>query len=197
LNTSVKQWLGIGQGTLIGADYMISPYIGGGYLNIVNGKNSVVIDPTGFGKAEGVTKHDIFKITTTKGEAVKIDTDGNASFAGTITSSDATITGGSIIIKNSNDEVVFNAGPTGVTIGGYAKSSDLPNMNNYATKGEIPSVAGLMSASATGSYSWDFSTSKGIKMWNTSDTSKDFVFGVNSSGVYVNGEVVANKGRIG
>jgi hypothetical protein len=69
--------------------------------------------------------HDIFKITTSVGDAVKIDTEGNASFAGTITSDSAEITGGSITIKSDNDEVVFSA-----------------NSDKIYTKGEIIATKG-------------------------------------------------------
>ena len=42
----VANYLGLGGGTIIGENYMISPIIGGGYLNITSTDNKcVIIDP--------------------------------------------------------------------------------------------------------------------------------------------------------
>jgi hypothetical protein len=134
---------------------------------------------------------------------------------GHLYATNATITGGSITIKNG-DNTVFSASPSGVTIGGvasdnYAKKDDIPSLDNYATKneipdvsgfatkGEIPDVSGFMNKEAKGFYSWKFDPNKngGIFMWNGIQDDNNLVFGVNSDGVYTKGEVVANKGRIG
>jgi hypothetical protein len=56
---------------------------------------------------------------------------------------------------------------------------------------------------ATGSYSWQFSPSNGIKMWNGEQIDDKMVFKVDGNGVYVkgNGEftgtITANSGKIG
>lgn len=80
----VGKYLGAGGATLIGDRYVISPYIAGGYLHITNGSNSVTINPKQINKDPSVPT-DIFKITTSKGEVMKINTSGDASFAGEIT----------------------------------------------------------------------------------------------------------------
>jgi hypothetical protein len=58
MDGTVAQYLGAGGGTLTGTNYVISPYIAGGYLNIssskTNNKTRVIIDPnnlTGEGSA--------------------------------------------------------------------------------------------------------------------------------------------------
>lgn len=79
LDKAVANYLGVGGSTLINSDAIISPYIGGGYLNIVNGKKQVIIDPsnkTGTGY--------IFQVHNGNGISVGIDKDGNAIFDGKI-----------------------------------------------------------------------------------------------------------------
>jgi hypothetical protein len=98
-------------------------------LNIT-GKNkdvsrSVLIDPAGWASG-GSTTYDILKIVSNNATIMKIDTAGNASFAGAITSNSAEITGGSITIKNG-DNTVFSASSSGV----YTKGEVV------ATKGDI------------------------------------------------------------
>jgi HPt (histidine-containing phosphotransfer) domain-containing protein len=45
MDGSVAQYLGAGGGTLTGKNYVISPYISGGYLNITSTSSRVIIDP--------------------------------------------------------------------------------------------------------------------------------------------------------
>lgn len=79
LDQKVAQYLTRGAHTSIGEDYMISPYIGGGYLNIVNGDNQVVIDPSNT-SGSGY----IFQVKNQDKIMVGIDTTGNALFEGEI-----------------------------------------------------------------------------------------------------------------
>lgn len=102
LDNAVSNYLGLGGTTIQGPEYVISPYIGGGYLHIANGKNSVTINPIGFGKAQGATSHDIFKITTVSGDAVTIDTAGNASFTGKITATSLDLTTNQVKIPTTD-----------------------------------------------------------------------------------------------
>lgn len=74
LDQNVARYLTNGESTSLGENYMISPYIGGGYLNIVNGDNQVVIDPSntsGTGYIFQVKKQDKIMVgINTKGEAL-------------------------------------------------------------------------------------------------------------------------------
>ena len=49
---------------------------------------------------------------------------------------------------------------------------------------------------AKGQYSWDFSTSKGITMWNKNNGTDEKVFSVADGQAYFNGEIIANAGNI-
>lgn len=104
LDLAVGNYLGLGGSTLIGSSYVVSPYIGGGYLNITNTKNGskVIIDPnnlTGTGL--------IFQVHNGKSATVGIDSNGNSAFAGKITTSEGNIAGWNIdsnaIYKNQYD----------------------------------------------------------------------------------------------
>ena len=74
LDTQVGNYLGLGGGTLEGSNYLISPYIGGGYLNITSTDESgkrVIIDPN------NLTKNNyIFQIHNGKEISVGIKADG-------------------------------------------------------------------------------------------------------------------------
>lgn len=116
LNTSVGQYLGLGGNTLISDSYVISPYIGGGYLNIASiGDdntviNSVIINPKGLG-ADNTNK--IFEVKKGNSTVMSITTDGNATFTGVITATGGDI-GGWVIgnngiknePKNANNELI-------------------------------------------------------------------------------------------
>lgn len=102
INTNIQNYLFAGGETTITDDMIISPVIGGGYLHIANeteGKVcSVTIDPK--------LKHTqntstIFDITVGSGDdaqsIVNINSDGDASFSGAITTSSLTISSGASV----------------------------------------------------------------------------------------------------
>ena len=97
LDESVASYLGLGGSTIIGQNYVISPYIGGGYLNITNVLNGsrVIIDPNNLtGNNYIFQVHDGSKVT------VGIDGSGNAIFSGTVNATGGNI-GGFSLINNS------------------------------------------------------------------------------------------------
>lgn len=87
LDDSVQNYLFAGSKTLVGDDYVISPYLGGGYLNIThsqdtadNNKTRVIIDPSNLTKTDQV-----FAVYDQNGEvAIGFSKDGNAVFAGCV-----------------------------------------------------------------------------------------------------------------
>ena len=94
--------------TQIGDNYIVSPKIGGGYAYFKKGNYSIEIDPS-HSAGKDSEKRDftldgyLFVIRDESLEKDKqvimgVDTQGNASFKGKITSSDAEITGGSITV---------------------------------------------------------------------------------------------------
>lgn len=92
LDTAVAGYLIPGSTTLVGESVVISPYIGGGYLNITgepgNAQNQVIVDPknlTGTGYIFAVKHGDDF--------TVGVKPDGTASFKGSITATSLTLEG--------------------------------------------------------------------------------------------------------
>lgn len=100
LDAAVAKHLGIGGGTVINEDSVISPYIGGGYLNITNIDNNsrVVIDPNNL-----TGNNYIFQVHNGDKVTVGVNADGDAEFSGTII-------GGSIKSKNctQNDDGIYS-----------------------------------------------------------------------------------------
>ena len=99
--------------TQIGDNYIVSPKIGGGYAYFKKGSYSIEIDPNhragkDSGKRDFTLDGYLFVIRDESLEKDKqvimgVDTQGNASFKGKITSSDAEITGGSITVTGVYD----------------------------------------------------------------------------------------------
>lgn len=100
MNTIVGQYLGAGGGTMLGDRYVVSPYIGGGYLHIVNGStgHSVTINPT---LTSGVTGA-IFEVKSANETVIGFDTQGNATFKGVINATGGTFTNGTITMQKQN-----------------------------------------------------------------------------------------------
>lgn len=89
LNTKMTQILSGDYKTTIGEDYVISPYIAGGYLYISDTKGSVLIDPIGIKKSDH-----IFSISNSSGDIVMgVDTNGNGTFDGKVVSNSGKIGG--------------------------------------------------------------------------------------------------------
>ena len=81
-DSQMSDILGLGK-TETGEDYIISPYIAGGYLNITGGGNRVLIDPqnnTGNGQVFQIYKN--VKEGETPELVMGVDNDGNAIFKG-------------------------------------------------------------------------------------------------------------------
>ena len=91
LDQKVARYLTNGGSTSLDENYMISPYIGGGYLNIVNGDNQVVIDPSNTSGTDY-----IFQIKNREKTMVGISADGKALFEGEIKSQKGAIGGWNI-----------------------------------------------------------------------------------------------------
>lgn len=83
----------LGFTTEISSNYVISPYIGGGYLQISSDNTGkVIIDPLGL-----VQQSHIFAIYNKSGDVVMgVDTSGNGTFAGDVTTKNIIATGGNI-----------------------------------------------------------------------------------------------------
>lgn len=90
LDKKITQILAGTYSTTIGEDYIISPHIGGGYLNITDSSyGNVIIDPSNVNKSNY-----IFGVYNSSGTLVMgVSTSGNATFSGKITSSSGTIGG--------------------------------------------------------------------------------------------------------
>ena len=88
LDTAVANYLGLGGGTLIGDSYVISPYIGGGCLDIASEDKRVIIDP------KNLTNNGfIFQVHNGERVTLGIDSDGNAAFDGIVYASGGKIGG--------------------------------------------------------------------------------------------------------
>ncbi len=121
--------------TEIGEDYVFSPFIGGGHLYIKhpNDGRSVTVDPAQTHSNGGY----IFKVTDTNGRiTIGADSNGNATFAGTIHASagefKGSITGGSININNRFR--VDSAGNVTLPTGTKITWSDVTGTGEIATK---------------------------------------------------------------
>lgn len=102
LNTKIVQILQGEYTTSIGEDYIISPHIGGGYLDISGSDGSVMIDP-----AQIKNSSYIFSIKNSSDNLIMgVDTTGDGYFKGNIQASDGTIGGFTIssssIYKTNN-----------------------------------------------------------------------------------------------
>lgn len=95
LDEKVSDYLGWDGTTIINDKYVISPYLGGGYLNItginVYKDNRVIIDPSYLSNTDY-----IFQVQNANGIAVGIKDTGDAVFRGNITATSLTLDGASI-----------------------------------------------------------------------------------------------------
>lgn len=105
----------LGFTTEITSDYVISPLIGGGYLQISSdNRGKVIIDPLGL-----VQQSHIFSIYNNNGDIVMgVDTSGNGTFSGDVITKNIIATGGNI---------------GGFTISDYAIDSRTHNASNQIT----------------------------------------------------------------
>lgn len=118
----------LGYTTEIAKNYIISPYIGGGYLNITGGRyGSVIIDPLGIKNSAY-----IFGVYNSSNKMVMgVDTSGNGVFEGKVMAESGKIGGWNLnsysIYRNSStfgakDGMYF--GTNGLSIGSYFKISN-------------------------------------------------------------------------
>lgn len=135
MDASVAHYLGLGAGTLVGDSYVISPYIGGGYLAIVNEQNGakVVIDPAA--KKTDTTNGDLISATYNDKKIFYINSTGKAYFNGEIIATSIKLNGckidtGSIsglsdyATVSSVDEKLKSYATTG-NLSEYLKTNDL------------------------------------------------------------------------
>ena len=96
LDSQVSKYLGLGGSTLIGSNYVISPYISGGYLNITNTSNNsrVIIDPNNL-----TNNNTIFQIHNGNKVVIGLTKEGDALFDGVIYTKTGSI-GGFLIHDN-------------------------------------------------------------------------------------------------
>lgn len=99
LNTAVGNYLGLGGNTLVDDRYVISPYIGGGFLNITKTNNNakVIIDPNNLSGEDY-----IFQVYNGNNVSVGIKQDGSATFAGAIEATSLKLGAG---VKISVDDI--------------------------------------------------------------------------------------------
>lgn len=116
------------QETEIGKSYIISPSIGGGYLNIAGANGSkVIIDPNGIDPNNN--KGYIFLINNGTTDTLMIDNQGNATFKGNII-----MTGGSIKWESIEDPPTI---PDQITLPPYIKSTGITE-----TSIQSPTISG-------------------------------------------------------
>ena len=107
-------------GTTITSDAIISPKIGGGYLYIAKENGcSVEIDPL------GLRNNNVLRIANKNDKDIMVvNSEGNATISGKIISSDAEITGGSIVISGKyEDENRSGYSTTEISSAGFIKVS--------------------------------------------------------------------------
>ena len=88
LDTKVTGYLTGGGTTLVGGNYVITPYIGGGYLNISGSNTQVTINPQNIAGGGGV-----FTITSNGNQVFSVDASGNAIFSGKLNAATGTFSG--------------------------------------------------------------------------------------------------------
>lgn len=117
LNNTVKDYLGRGGSTYIDETHMISPYIGGGYLHIVNGNTSLTMDPGNLQSTNFV-----FQVTSNGETKVGIKKDGSAEFKGHIKATSIELIGGA--------KIPYTKLESAPDLSIYAKQTDLTETKN-------------------------------------------------------------------
>lgn len=104
LDRYVAKYLGLGGTTIIGENYVISPIIEGGYLNIVGDETTVTIDPKdllGQGK--------VIYVKTNNEDKFTVDKNGNVVLAGTLDTAGS----GYLFISNKDKTSYVSIDPSG------------------------------------------------------------------------------------
>lgn len=110
LDDSVSDYLGLGGTTIVSDQYMISPYLGGGYLNISSDNKRVIIDPKNLGNTDY-----IFQVHNDTEISIGMKADGTTNINAHIHAKSLTL-GDGVSISSSNID----------GIDAYAKTTDIP-----------------------------------------------------------------------
>lgn len=189
LDTAVGNYLGLGGGALVGDTYIVSPYIGGGYLNITSDDNSsrVIIDPN------NLTGNDfIFQVHNGQIVTIGVDKNGNAAFNGDIIARSLTLESGVSIPSDNIDGLSDIA-----TSGDYNDLKNKPfipdsagslgiDVDKIMYKGDITQTVKEDSNGLTYTET-TVPTSDGNIKYSTYDANEYIVFG-RSQGTNVDGE---------
>lgn len=209
----------LGFSTEISSDYIISPYIGGGYLKITNSSyGTVLIDPSNINK-----KGYIFGIYNSSNTLVMgVDTSGNGVFKGNVTATSGTIGGcsissdGKLIVPSANISGTITADKVNAASG----TIDTVTATNLTiTSGKITLGNTTLSSSGTstiggfvigskaiynGTNSLTSTTSgiylgtNGIRQYSSSSAYVNISNGIlTAQGANINGSVTATGGSIG
>lgn len=167
LDVAASRYLGLGGTTIIGDGTVISPYIAGGYLNIVNPSTQakVIIDPNNLTKSGY-----IFQVHNGTSSTVGIDISGNASFSGKITA-----TGGEV---------------GGWTISSSALSSKDATLAN--TTGSYFGISGFRLGSAL-----KYTASSDTLTITSSNFTLNYAGNIKATGADITGKITATSGKIG
>ena len=168
LDEAVASYFGLDGKTIIGGEYIISPYIAGGYLNITGDTNNlkVLIDPnnyTGNGYAFQVLNGDLEKVV------MGVDSGGNAEFYGAITASSLTL-GDNVLISTNNIDGLSSVATSG-------KLEDLIGSADIIYKGDITQESVTDENSGLTYLVTEVPTDDGVITYETYDAGDYIVFG--------------------
>lgn len=168
----VRDTLGV---TTITSDSVISPKIGGGYLYIVDGDNSITLNPHADAIPNGTQtgSNNMFEIISNNNKVLAVDKQGNLTVSGTIYATDGEFTG----TVNATDGTF-----TGAVLlkGGYLTTNATRNTYNNQTPGLTFDKNGIGGYSNSSMY------------FNLTSNGK-----LTAAGVNITGEICATKGYIG
>ena len=124
LDSYVAKYLGLGGNTIIGENYVISPIIEGGYLNVTNtdNKSRVIIDPNNL-----TGNNYIFQVHNGNKVTMGVDKNGNTTFNGAVTATSLTL-GSDVTIGTKNISGLSKV----ATSGSYSDLSGKPTIPTSA-----------------------------------------------------------------
>lgn len=179
----VRDTLGV---TTITSDSVISPKIGGGYLYIVDGNNSITLNPHANAIPNGIQtgSDNMFEIISNNNKVLAVDKQGNLTVSGTIYATDGEFTG-TVNATDGTFTGTVNATDgtfTGAVLlkGGYLTTNATRNTYNNQTPGLTFDKNGIGGYSNSSMY------------FNLTSNGK-----LTAAGVNITGEICATKGYIG
>ncbi len=187
LDEQAAKYLGLTAETLIGNNYVISPTIVGGYLDIINADNGnrVIIDPN------NLTQNDyIFQIHNGTKISVGIKKDGEAFFEGDITATSLTLNSDNASISKeglleAKNAIIYGTiyANNGYFTGEIKSGSTITCGNNFSV--DQNGILTCSNANITGSISSNSATINGgtIGGWKITETDIYNDFGDNSAGI--------------